>query len=64
MKNTFLYEEVKDMTADALFAVIFLAIMMFGHLILAAIHYGAIDIIAIKLTNYIVSRMERNEKGI
>ena len=64
MKSTFLYEEVNDMSADSLFALIFLGAAVFGHLIITAIHYGVFDIIAVKICNYIVSRMERNEKDI
>lgn len=50
------------MTADTLFGLIFITAAVFGHLILVAIHYGVFDIIAIKLTNYIVSRIERLER--
>lgn len=49
------------MSADSLFALIFIATAMFGHLIVTAIHYGVFDIIAVKICNYIVSRMERIE---
>lgn len=52
------------MTADQLFALIFITVAMFGHLILTAIHYGVFDMIAVKICDYIVSRMERNEKDI
>lgn len=50
------------MSAEVLFGLIFIATAMFGHLILTAIHYGLFDKIVIKLNNYILSRMERNER--
>ena len=52
------------MRPEEIFGLIFIAVAMFGHLILTAIHYGVFDKIAIKLTNYIVSRIERLEKDI
>lgn len=61
MKNPHIYEEVNDMRPEEIFGLIFIATAIFGRLIVTAIHYGAFDVIAIKLTNYIVSRMERNE---
>ena len=65
MKNTSLYEEVNDMTADTLFGLIFIVTAMFGLLIATAIDMGVFDIIAVKFCNYIVSRTEQNErKGI
>lgn len=51
------------MNAEALFGLIFITVAMFGHLILVAIHYGVFDIIAVKICNYIVKRMERIERG-
>ena len=49
------------MRPEEIFGLIFIATAVFGHLIVTAIHYGMFDIIAIKLTNYIVSRIERLE---
>lgn len=61
VKNTLIYEEVKDMTIENLFALIFLSFAVFGRIICEMIDRGAFDIIAVRLTNYIVSRIERNE---
>ena len=64
MKNSFIYEEVNDMTADTLFALIFLGIAFVGYTIGMLDYMGVFDRLAIKLTNYIVSRIERLEKDI
>lgn len=51
------------MSFDSIFALIFIATAMFGHLLLMAIHYGVFDAIAVKLTDFIVKRIERLERG-
>lgn len=49
------------MSADELFALIFIATAVFGVLICTAIDMGLFDMIAVKICDYIVSRMERIE---
>lgn len=49
------------MTAETLIGLIFITTAVFGRLICTAIDVGLFDRIAIRLTNYIVTRMERNE---
>jgi hypothetical protein len=51
------------MSIDSIIGLGFIFVAMFGHLIIYAIHYGVFDAIAIKLTNFIVKRIERLEKG-
>ena len=49
------------MTAETLFGLIFIVTAMFGMLIATAIDMGIFDIIAVRICDYIVSRIERNE---
>ena len=50
------------MAVESLFALIFLGCAFLAALIGGAMDAGLFDQIAIKLTDYIVSRMERNER--
>lgn len=50
------------MTAETLFALIFLSFAVFGRIICEMIDKGAFDRLAIRLANYIVSRNERLER--
>jgi hypothetical protein len=47
------------MSFESIIGLAFIVTAMFGHLILVAIHYGVFDAIAVKLTNFIVKRIER-----
>ena len=49
------------MTAETVFALIFLSFAFFGRIICEMMDAGVMDKIAIKLNNYIVSRIERLE---
>ena len=51
------------MSIETIIGLGFILVAMFGHLIICAIHYGVFDAIAIRLSNYIVARMERIERG-
>lgn len=51
------------MSFESIIGLAFISVAMFGHLILMAIHYGVFDAIAVKLTNFIVKRIERLERG-
>lgn len=50
------------MSADSLFALIFIGAAWFSAIIGSAINVGFFDKIAIKICDYIVSRMERIER--
>lgn len=47
------------MTAETLFGLIFIVTAMFGLLIATAIDMGVLDIIAVRICDYIDSRIER-----
>ena len=50
------------MSPEVLFGLIFITTAFIGRIIIGAINAGVFDIIAVKLTNYIVSRIERLER--
>ena len=61
VKNFFIYEEVKDMTAEILIALMLLGTGLIAGFVCEAMDAGVFDRIVIKLNNYIVSRIERLE---
>ena len=63
MKSTVLYEEVNDMSAEVIFGLIFITIAVIGRVIVEAINSGVFDMLTVRLNNYILSRIERNERG-